>query len=406
MARNGTKSRLFRRGDRWWADLRAFADVGGKREPLVAPGERAATRDQTVAETLLADRLKALQERRRNRALLGVEDQAALADYASHHLVQKAKSGRFTDKWLQESEHRLRQAVAFFGGGRDLASITVKDVQGFANWLQATPSPRGGTLSPGTVRHHLNALSNLYKRAQSEGVVPTGHNPVASLIDKPRGGHAEADWLEVHEAALLLAAAHRHVPQKRDPIPLMYPLLAGFLLTGGRKREVLGLEVSDVSFDRRTVTFRPNRWRTLKTKASRRVVPLFPQLEEILRTHVFDRDEPMPEGLLFPSPRTGGMIHDMRKALDAIAVRAGWKVGEIRTKMFRHTYCAARLQTLDHGAPISPFTVAKELGHGGTALVERVYGHLGTVRHRSEVVEYRVENHRDTLGERLDALDS
>jgi integrase len=62
--------------------------------------------------------------------------------------------------------------------------------------------------------------------------------------------------------------------------------------------------------------------------------------------------------------------------------------------MFRHTYCAARLQTLDGGAPVSTFTVAKELGHGGTSLVQRVYGHLGTVRHRGTAVEYRVEQHK------------
>jgi integrase len=99
------------------------------------------------------------------------------------------------------------------------------------------------------------------------------------------------------------------------------------------------------------------------------------------------------------------MIHDVRKALDAIATPAGWEQGEIRLHQLRHTYCAARLQTLDQGAPVSQFTVARELGHGGTSLVERVYGHLGSVRHRSEVVEYRVENHRDTLGERLQAPD-
>jgi integrase len=72
--------------------------------------------------------------------------------------------------------------------------------------------------------------------------------------------------------------------------------------------------------------------------------------------------------------------------------------------MFRHTYCAARLQTLDHGAPVSPFTVAKEMGHGGDSLVKRIYGHLGEVRHRSEVVEYRVENHLDVLEARLATL--
>lgn len=85
------------------------------------------------------------------------------------------------------------------------------------------------------------------------------------------------------------------------------------------------------------------------------------------------------------------MIIDWRKSLDAIAERAGWKEGEIRTKAFGHTYCAARLQTHDNGAPISAYTVAKELGHGGDSMIRRVFGPWN-VRHRSEHVEFRVEN--------------
>jgi integrase len=83
--------------------------------------------------------------------------------------------------------------------------------------------------------------------------------------------------------------------------------------------------------------------------------------------------------------------------LDAVALRAGWKAGEIRTKMFRHTYVAARLQTLDGGAPVSIYTVSREAGHGSTAMVQRVYSHLGEVRHRSENVEYRIEQQRERL---------
>jgi integrase len=64
---------------------------------------------------------------------------------------------------------------------------------------------------------------------------------------------------------------------------------------------------------------------------------------------------------------------------------------EIRTRPFRVTYATARLQTLDGGAPVSPWTVEKELGHGSRAMPEEVYGRLGDVRHRSEAVEYRVE---------------
>ncbi len=411
MARNGTKSRLFRRGDRWWADLRAFSDVGGRREPLVAQGQRGATTDRTVAATLLSDRLKNLEGRRRNQALLGYEGSARLAGYAADHLKKKARSGKFTDRWLQISENHLRRAVDYFGAERDLVSISVRDVQSYTSHLQSLDSSRGATLSSGTVRAHLNSLSNLYRRAQSESAVAPGYNPVAAMMDKPQQTCREARWLEVHEAALLLESARRYRPgegaDRLGPVHgrTMYPLLATFLLTGGRKREVLGLEVADVSFDRRTITFRPNRWRSLKTQSAHRVVPLLPQLEAILREYVFQRDAPLAEeGLLFPSSRTGSMIQDVRKALDAISVRAGWSAGEIRLHQLRHTYTSARLQTLDHGAPVSAFTVGKELGHGGTSLVDRVYGHLGSVRHRSEVVEYRVENHRETLGERLAAL--
>ena len=32
-------------------------------------------------------------------------------------------------------------------------------------------------------------------------------------------------------------------------------------------------------------------------------------------------------------------------------------------------------------------------------MVRRVYGHVGMVRHRAEVVEYRVEQHCEALGD-------
>jgi integrase len=53
-------------------------------------------------------------------------------------------------------------------------------------------------------------------------------------------------------------------------LPFAYPLLATFLLTGGRESEILGLEVGDVSFARQTVTFRVNQHRRLKTRGSER----------------------------------------------------------------------------------------------------------------------------------------
>jgi integrase len=100
------------------------------------------------------------------------------------------------------------------------------------------------------------------------------------------------------------------------------------------------------------------------------------------------------------------MITEWRGTLDRVAERVGWKRGEVRTRMFRHSYTSARLQTLDGGAPVSPFTVSRELGHGSGAMVEAVYSHLGVIRHRSEVVEYRIEQHihLDIVKDRLDKM--
>ncbi len=52
------------------------------------------------------------------------------------------------------------------------------------------------------------------------------------------------------------------------------------------------------------------------------------------------------------------------------------------------------------------FTVSGELGHGGDSLVQKIYGHVGAVRHRSALVEYRVSDHADVLRDRLLVLHS
>ncbi len=399
---------------RAYADLRAYADVGGRQEALVAPNERLATTDPAVAQDLLARRIRELDARRRGRVLHSEGPRVSLADCARDYLLAKAgeinpKSGEpVTEQWMEGEELRLRRAIAHFGQDRPLEAIAVGSAREFDAALRVQ-GPHWPALSGGTRRQHLNTLGALYRYAAERQLVPPGYNPIAAWRKKPTARRLEARWLEVPDAALLLEAARIHRPAHaeggRPPITFAYELLATLLLTGGRESEVLGLEVDDVSLERGVVTFRPNAWRRLKTATSHRSVPLWPQLREILKAY-FPRREREGGALLFPSFRTGkeAMITDFRKVLDAIARRAGWAPGEIRSKMFRHTYCAARLQTLDQGAAVSPFTVAREMGHGGTRLVHQVYGHLGTVRHRSKVVEYRVAQHRAKLGDRLKAV--
>jgi integrase len=223
--------------------------------------------------------------------------------------------------------------------------------------LLTTKGKTGKALGPETVRRHLFTLSAVYRFAQEGELLPPGFNPVSAFSEKPARGQTEAKWLEVPDAALLLESA-RTMPAvetaagEANGAEMAYPLLATLLLTGGRRAEILGLELDDVSFDRRTITIRPNAFRRLKTRTSWRVVPLAPQLTEILRAYVFGPRLERGGRLLFPSPVGGAesMLVDVRKVIDRIAVRAGWKKGELGTQVFRHTWTAARLQTLDHGA--------------------------------------------------------
>jgi integrase len=374
--------------------------VGGGQEALIGENEKTATTDPDAAAQLAAARLRELEAKRRGKNLIGVVREESLHAFAAHHLQEKAKlirTGKITESWVAANEKFLAAAIKYFSDV-DVASITPAHVQSYAEFLASAPNGRESTKSEGTQRHYLNALSNLFQRAQADGLVPAGYNPVAALMNKPSAAADEAHWLEVPDAALLLEAARTNSLKRPDVAnPNLHELLATFLFTGGRASEVYGLDVADVSFDRRIIHFRPNRWRRLKTKTSRRILPLWPQLEEILRPYVFGGRAPR-SGLLFPSPKTGRLITDIRKALGTLAERAGLDGPELRTKAFRHTYCAARLQTLDRGAPVSPWTVVKEMGHGGRELVDRVYGHLGMIGDRTEVVEYRVDSYLDLIG--------
>lgn len=114
-------------------------------------------------------------------------------------------------------------------------------------------------------------------------------------MDKPsQKERTEARWLEVHEAALLLEAARTYRPAgmraqghggaiPAGAKPYSHPIVATFLLRGGRGSEIGGLAADDVSFYRHRITFRSQPWRRLKIETSLRPVSLWPQLEAILR---------------------------------------------------------------------------------------------------------------------------
>ncbi len=84
----------------------------------------------------------------------------------------------------------------------------------------------------------------------------------------------------------------------------------------------------------------------------------------------------------------------------------GFPSGHVRLHMLRHTYAAARVQTCDRGRPVALYTVARELGHASTDMLEDRYAHLHdrVEEGATEVVEFRVEDHMERVGDRLAAM--
>ena len=409
-----------------WGDFRDFADVGGKQEALRPEGSKQATDDQNVAAKLASDRVAQLKAKRDRRGL-GIEEKEPapqLSHYAEYHLLQKKRDRECTDTWIAASEHHLERACAYFGEDRPLDRIDPEDLTAWVNHLRKQPGRRGRMLTETTIRKMLNSLSNLYARTVSEkrttGVTA---NPVAEMFSKPTPDHEKARHLQPEDAAILLESARTYrADADQGAFRFMYPLLATFLLTGGRRSEILGLAVEDVSLSLGRIYIRPNQWRRLKTKGSARTVPLWPQLRTILEQYFADREREggLGSGLLFPAvvseqerkkaAKAGRtppelMLVDLRKPVTKIAERAGFSE-PVLLHSLRHTYTAARIQTCDQGRPVQIYTVARELGHTSTAMIERVYGHL---HHRvqagdPEGVEFRVEHHRDKLAPRLEVL--
>jgi integrase len=359
------------------------------------PGEPFATDDEVIAAKLAHDLWLELREERRRRVVDGMVAQpASLGPFASELLAQKAASGSVVEGTLESYEVHFRRAAEYFGADRLLESITLPEVNAWVAHLRQTTSRRGRPLSAKAVQDHVRSLSMLFRAAAKAGRLDASHNP-AALADLPKRPKRKRAFLEVHEVAAVLEAAQQVGPYPpAQPFDAWYELIAALALTGGRRQDVLGLHVEDVDFDRETVTFWARDGEGRKTEGSNRVVPLWPQLAGILRAYL-DRKGYI-SGPLFRGVPIHGGKPNLRDGLNRVAELADFAESRVRCYPMRHSYCAARLQTLDHGEPIALYTVAEELGHGSEKMVREVYAHLGKIRHRAPVVEYVTRPHEPT----------
>ena len=372
--------RLYQRGQRWYGD---FRHLGGGREALIPEGESRATTHRLVATDLYVQRAKELLDvgvaknlgisRRVTVRGLGDAWWDALRESSAAH-------GSPRPGTLRTIGGRLAGIVRELGPETLAARVDGSDVERFIRVR------RKAGLELSTALAEVSLISQLFRWAIRKRYVV--RNPVREA-ELPEDASPERPFLEPAEVGYLIAAA------SQDNSPAALPYIAGLALTGMRSGELVGLDAADVEWEANLIHVRPNRWRLLKTKAATRDVPIWPQLRPLL-PHVI-------AGPLFPGrgTRRGRPRQDRADLFRRVVARARAmaakdgvafpaKTVRVTPHTLRHTYAAMRLQTVENGEPVAPWTVLKECGWRGLKMLEAVYAHIPKDRRRLAVVEYPV----------------
>jgi integrase len=377
-------------------DVREFADVvrlvsGANKTGLhVSLG----TTDVKLATKRYHDLVQRLEQARTNIAngiaAKPIEQAVTIASFTPIFLKKWQKVRTREPKDIASMESRLFRAEQFFED-TPLHELTTKLLTEWMERLQQNPGPtkrevkqglkiRHAGLSASQVSQHLGAVGQLLKYARGDGHVPSGFDPLHDVVGRPQGNKRDTWWLEPHKALAFIRAADAEG---------IGPIVRVPLYTGLRSKELRGLLVGDIDVAEGIVHVRKNvHTRRTKTERSTRRVSIWPDLRPTLERLVANRP---PDALLFGS-EDGRMVNNIPiTAWRRAAAASGANKSE--TEPFtphgcRHTYISQRLQCLDGGVPVSPFTVIKEVGHTTLKLLEDRYGHVAQRRVRVEGFSY------------------
>ena len=329
----------------------------------------------------------------------------------------KVAQGKLKQRTVDEYDRLLRTYILPTLGGTAIAAVTPAHCEALLTALVRQASRQGDRkpLKPGTVKHVWDVLRRVLRYALHHGAITT--NPTDRVdfsTSRATGDHTRFEHhpISAQQVGALSAALAGKVPGL--PAYPAYALLVEFLAyTGLRAAEVSGLEVGDLVFapgPRCAVNVRRTQYRkhgewvtgTLKSKKSRRTVPLPPWLATKMADYLAD-DHPRanePTAPLWPSRNNGGgyrakgqryavpldwsqplamgTFYDtiLKPALEAVGLPASRPATEttpaiqgVRLHDLRHTFA-----TLQLSAGVHFMQVSKWLGHSTFTLTLDTYG--------------------------------
>ncbi|MFM0729267.1 tyrosine-type recombinase/integrase [Paraburkholderia sediminicola] len=228
--------------------------------------------------------------------------------------------------------------TGFLGADRDIRKVRRSDVNGFVSWLlTGGHNAEGQAIATTTVSRYLNALKAAFGRAIRENEL--GIESVFARVEIPEAGKDAKERLPFTADQLL--ALHRGVDawvatKGWDPLRCIVVVLAE---TGCRLAEVAGLAAADIHLHAGVphIDVKPHPWRSLKTSASTRKVPLTPRAMVALKeAHKLANGSP----LAFPGYTTleacaaGAVSAALNKWIGG---REGLKASGLTNHCLRHT---------------------------------------------------------------------
>jgi integrase len=267
---------------------------------------------------------------------------------ARWELVQVSSEGT---KRIVDNAIRLHLVPAL--GTRPIAAVRRSDVQGFVKSLEA----KG--LAAGSVRNIYDVTAQVFAAAVDDRVIAS--SPCRKItLPKDAGGEVVPPTLEQIETV------RTHLDERWRAIPLV---LAG---SGLRIGELLGLGVYDVDYLRREIRVERQRLQSgeiapLKSKASRRTVPVGEVVIDALTAHL--SDFPGTDDALFVDEFSEPLTYRRWKRLWSDAASAA-KV-DATSHDLRH-FAASAL--ISGGASVKQ--VQTFLGHASAVITLRTYAHM------------------------------
>lgn len=273
------------------------------------------------------------------------------------------------------------------------SSVTAVQVRQWYDRMRAGRDWIGGQdegVSHSTAAASLSHLRNAFAYGVEVGIVP--RNPVRSTPPRRVGVRVEIPTkAEVERVIYDVRHGGYEYPVVRNgkkttstarPAPIYADLMEVGKLSGMRASEVLALDDADLDFAAKVieVTTQANRSGErvqLKTPAARRIIPMVPELEEVLARYAGS-------GRLFKA-RTGGVV-SYAALSHAIAI-GRQELDHVNFHSLRHHFAS---QLLASGLPVQD--VSALLGHASPAVTLGVYAH---------VVEGAQDRARDAIAETL-----